>query len=488
MWTLFPNVENYYSFHYILDEANQQDKIALELRGDDQSGSPLERKNWFGIEGNNYLDTTHVKGFKIEVAMDSQGAQGSLISGAFELQDLQAVEEYNPERVDVSQCIVESDLLFRADRSATFTRIEFLNFEECCDSCTADARCNFAFSDGRDCYKTEQLYADSIALIAPEATGSLVTFVKQQSDQNFCTVCECRNSDFTIDCQGRNLVTLPHNFDPNPNESGIPGPPAWLPRVLDLRGNAGILFVGSQALSELSTLEELHLPSSIVHLSPTALRGLAQLQTVTFEQDDDTALPQINNVVPDQSSAFSDICCSRGDSLDLSSSSSSPNQATSLTFCNLQSDRPGIDAMYQDFIQYLGATVLDALTPSSPFMSEAAEDKYKCAEFCNIRSDCNYFSYDSRLPNTEHICLLLENSGTPTEICCAAEHYQDADQTIAGWVSGRVPRTRHVDDNAQVVLDQTMLVADQTTSFQTTFAVSLSVPCPSEVPYGSNLA
>jgi hypothetical protein len=82
---------------------------------------------------------------------------------------------------------------------------------------------------------------------------------------------------------------------------------------------------------------------------------------------------------------------------------------------NMQISLPGIDAAYEGYITYINTLPLEALISSSKFMSEAAESVKKCAEFCAISNECQFFSYDARLPNAEHICLLLQNTGTGTE-------------------------------------------------------------------------
>lgn len=51
---------------------------------------------------------------------------------------------------------------------------------------------------------------------------------------NFCEICECRESDHTIDCQSRGLKIVPKTFD-------LP----WRPLLLDLRGNADLVMIGA---------------------------------------------------------------------------------------------------------------------------------------------------------------------------------------------------------------------------------------------------
>ena len=84
------NLENYYSFHYILDDdwSAAGQKLTVELRGSDNSSSPFWRPGWTGILGNNRLDPATIKGFRLELNVDSQGEVGSLVSGSVALGNL----------------------------------------------------------------------------------------------------------------------------------------------------------------------------------------------------------------------------------------------------------------------------------------------------------------------------------------------------------------------------------------------------------------
>lgn len=183
----------------------------------------------------------------------------------------------------------------------------------------------------------------------------------KQSDDDFCDVCECRETDAIIDCRDRDLVIMPKTFSPD-EDSEIPGPPSWSVKVLDLRGNPRLVVVQAGALDSLPHLEELRLPLNLMHLSPVALEQLQSLKEIKFEEED-----RFNNFVTSSSGAFSDICCGLGEEKIFQAGSSSASQT--LMFCDLEPDAPGIDAVYEDYIQYLNAEVIDSIVPSSTFVS-----------------------------------------------------------------------------------------------------------------------
>ena len=106
-------------------------------------------------------------------------------------------------------------------------------------------------------------------------------------------------------------------------------------------------------------------------------------------------------------------------------------------------------------------------------MSEAARNAFYCAEYCNIRSDCRYFSYDARVVNTEHVCNLLTSKGTPTEVCCTPDQMADSEGTQPGWISGIVPRARNEIYNAKVLLDSTTLIAEEASGYSTRYQLKL---------------
>ena len=74
------NNEHYYSFHQLLDKA-QETTVVTTLRGDDQTTSPFVRTGWVGTLGNNVLDKEFIKGLTLEISMNNKGSIGSVASG-----------------------------------------------------------------------------------------------------------------------------------------------------------------------------------------------------------------------------------------------------------------------------------------------------------------------------------------------------------------------------------------------------------------------
>ena len=241
-----PNVENYYSFHFILDETIDEGSVAVELKGDSISGSPFWRTGWYGTIGNDVLDKATIKGYKIEISMDSQGDLGSLVSGIFDLSNMEVKQTFEPLVLDTSMCVVETNLRFLTSGKTKYQRIEFLNFEECCNACTKDPVCAFAFSDGRDCFKTDYIHHEDLGY-STDVDSVLHSFIKQ-SNEDFCEVCDCRESDATIDCRGRDLVRVPQTFLPDKD-----GFQTW--KTLDLRENPRLVILPSRSLDSLPNLE-----------------------------------------------------------------------------------------------------------------------------------------------------------------------------------------------------------------------------------------
>jgi len=101
------NLENYYSFHYVLDDNHGTDNIfdatnsatndsewqelRLKLLGDESSESPFWRTGWTGQVGNNNLDAERLRGWRIELSIDSQSEIGSLSEGALLIDQLACV-------------------------------------------------------------------------------------------------------------------------------------------------------------------------------------------------------------------------------------------------------------------------------------------------------------------------------------------------------------------------------------------------------------
>jgi hypothetical protein len=469
------NLEQYYSFHYILDGDSPTvgtGDVTVALAGNGDSASPFWRTGWSGVVGNDVLDTSIVKGFRLELNLDSQGEVGSLVSGELSLGNMTAVPKApalnGAGGKELTKCIVEPDFQFDTEQEGV-RRVEFLA-GQCCETCDADKDCLYAQSDNEHCYMASSIDPSSVGLVNTEISqSSTKVFWMDDSAKrgDFCTLCECNATDRTIDCRGRDLKTIPKTFSSPANQATL-----WTPRMLDLRDNPHLVLLGSGALKSISeTLEELRLPVSLRHMTLASVQNLPLLKSVVLE--DDKALSseashyQLNNVLTQSSGFFGDVCCSRGAHISLLSPSDG------LTFCDMKIHSPGVDAVYEQFVEYYDAEELEVLRPSSSFMSEAAESAHKCAEYCSIQDGCKFFSYDTRWKNAEPICYLLGSIGTPSEVCCKPDDYADTNGTAPGWTSGRVPRTRHGLDNARVLITSQNLVVDRANNYTSQFVLSL---------------
>lgn len=94
------NLENYYSFHHVLDDnddnifdthSSRWQELRIELRGNDHSESPFWRTGWTGQVGNNNLDAERLRGWRIELSIDSQGGIGDVSEGVLLLDQLACV-------------------------------------------------------------------------------------------------------------------------------------------------------------------------------------------------------------------------------------------------------------------------------------------------------------------------------------------------------------------------------------------------------------
>ena len=409
--------ERWYSFNYILDDNLTNDgrgDIYLPFNGSTSPQTPFWLTGWSGEIGNSKLDISHIKGFTLELNIDSQGDVESYVTGAFDMFDLSAVSVEN-NQVDEAgsassgRCVAETDL-YIYENAGFFQRKEFLG-SKCCETCEADPTCLYALSTGRDCYIASYIERDNIGILNTEILRrDLTAYWMDDVDRrgDFCDKCDCRESDQTIDCSDRDLLIVPKTFSPGSD---------WTPRVLDLSGNPKLVILGSGSLDAIGeSLEELMLPSGIRHISPGSVKDLPSLRVVDFEKTEEMFL---TNSIVGPMGAYADICCTRGSSVELEI------PPAGMTFCEMSVKRPGVDSTYLPFIELPAAAPFKMLRPSSEFMSEAAESVEKCAEYCTISSECKYFSYDSRLPNAEHVCMLLENNGTgPFEVCCRAVSIQ----------------------------------------------------------------
>ena len=466
--TDYHQVERWYSFNAVLDEPGQG-QVSIPLVGSEEPSAPFWLPGWAGILGDRKLSLEEIKGFTIELNLDSVLEIDDFVTGSVEFFDFKAVQinrDDDDEQEDSDyekQCVEETDLDFTITDYSSFKKLEFLS-GQCCEVCEEDPECIYALIVGRDCFMASYVEAEYVGLIKSEAAREdrIVMWMDDVSKRgDFCDRCICEPNNDIIDCRGQDLVVIPKTF----KES-------WVPRILDLRDNPRLTVLGSGSLDAISdSLERLVLPSTMKHVASKALLGLAQLSSVEFESSEEESNYSLGNVIANPSDFFDDICCSKGSILDLASKSS---DTSSLAFCNLVLHRPGIDSVYEPFLHYERGTELDVITPSSDFMSEAAESAEKCAEYCSINDECRFFGYDARIVNAEHLCYHFSDTATDgIQVCCSDLHYADEQKQIPGWTSGKPPATRHELNNARVTYSSNSVGVTTKNNFQATYEVSL---------------
>ena len=330
--------------------------------------------------GNDILDSETIKGYTIEFSMDSQGELGSLVQGAIELSGLTALlrdaaAEDSSFSVADGACIVEPEVYVR-ETSSELRRIEFLG-NQCCELCEAEEDCLYAITSDGDCYLASHIFPESISIVNIRFRQEKFRLMRQESETkrgDFCQVCDCRESDRTIDCRGRDLAILPMTFSP---QTLVP----WSPRVLDLFDNPRLVLFGPGSLKSISgSLKELRLPENLQFMAHYNFNDLTSLTTVLFEREHRDELAStietasassivssgapthvgshnIQNVITDPTGFFSDVCCRPGEHVALTS------PPGGLTFCEMTVDTPGADAEFEPFIEYFEADSFETLRP-----------------------------------------------------------------------------------------------------------------------------
>jgi hypothetical protein len=519
----------------VLGDDNQETKRFsfsknLTDEGDASSSSSSGRVKASLVQdiNNHSLDgPSFVKGFRFEIIVESSSDQGQghghAAAAAEPLYHSQSIAFGNLTAITKTQelrddgqlvsdddddvvCVKERGLQFDSS-SSVFQRVEFLA-SKCGELCHDDPECLYALAEKYHCYMASHL--DRTAIKSDQDTGvdhvseGCDFFSQHEQDASsssanfgarsfwmdgasrrgdFCDLCNCRKDIRTIDCRGKNLKIIPKTFTTSLSSNSDDDD--WKPRVLDLRLNPQLLLLGSGSLDSIAeTLEELWLPSSMLYIGRSTLPNLRKIYFEGQDEEDQSSgatssslasssspgsseTPLIN-VITSSSDFFGDICCSHGDHF---AALSSP--AAGLTFCDKKDDSPGVDSVYEPFIQIMDPSVIREIRPSSTFMSEAAKSASYCAEYCSISDGCNFFSYDGRLKNAEHICVLMKNYTRSEKVCCNEEDFADANMTIPGWTSGRPPRTRHDLDNAQVLSTPQNVQLSLGNGYETQFELSL---------------
>ena len=84
--------EIYYTFHYILDEARGWKELLIPFEESDDSLSPFWRTGWSGQVGNNQLGPHRLRGWRMELSIDSQdGDLNNQSSGVLLMDQLSCV-------------------------------------------------------------------------------------------------------------------------------------------------------------------------------------------------------------------------------------------------------------------------------------------------------------------------------------------------------------------------------------------------------------
>lgn len=448
------NIEIYHSF-YELDAG--ESSIAIDLVWDDHKGF-----------GNHRLDSDHLQGIKFEWAVRSS-ARKNHDRDKLSLGNLRAISEEDyqqyliardgvPQELNTSKiCSVQPELLLLPD--AKFEHLHNVtNLEDCCIICQEAPNCQYAMQEKDVCYYTDALRPQNIALSNSNTETHTQVFVNNRQRGDFCDVCNCEDgsdSERVVDCRGSDLTILPNQWSVD-----------WAPRVLDLTQNPQLTTVLESELP-LEYLEEVRLPANLTYLDPAVAHALPHHCEMVYEGNSDSSTPNhLQNAVVDPSEeAFSNVCCGIGES----------TANDELTFCNLESDYPGVDSTYEPYVKYQANNLLYEITPSSSFMFEASYSAEKCAAYCELDSNCGYFTYDNRYNVVEPTCSLMADIH-PHMTHEMAEQYSDQNKTQPGYVSGQVARTRCEKENAQVVLETTAskhLVVSDLNGFEAEYTVRL---------------
>lgn len=237
--------ERHYSFNPVLDanDPARTHRLVIPLQSSEAPGDSFWLTGWSGGRGNGALDLAHIKGFTLEFVLDSQLDFGDVARGSVVLSNMQVLKQ--PQDTLAKDCTdldpdgncvspryegisVGEPLLHVDEFSPLLTRIEFIG-NRCRQVCEIDPSCNYALSNGRDCFIASALPPEILKLKTTKAqfrdvTTYWVDDIAKRGD--FCEKCTCLESSRTIDCRGANLTIVPKSFSP-----------PWAPTTLDLRDN-----------------------------------------------------------------------------------------------------------------------------------------------------------------------------------------------------------------------------------------------------------
>lgn len=284
--------ENYFSFHYILDDkdATNWTQLMVPLKGSEDPSDPFWLPGWYGELGNRQLDASNMSEVALQFSIDSQDSIGSSSEGEIWIGDLGF---YNCRQDDLNDTVVEEpeaeclwvpDLTITVPKEREGAAIKFANVDDpqkCCDIVSANTD-EFRFiqkDSSGSCYSISELKAEWIQTVFDEKESDFSgwTLSRQTVACGQKGVCSCSKEKAMIDCSQRNLTVVPivtkadqawasllnlsHNSIAIVTNELLGGNWANL-TTLDLTSNAAFIFLSPRVNEALPNLEALLLSPS----------------------------------------------------------------------------------------------------------------------------------------------------------------------------------------------------------------------------------
>jgi hypothetical protein len=144
--------------------------------------------------GNAQLDLDNLKGFTLELNLDSVLEIGSFVSGSIGVFDFAAAAGQQETPVEIlDQCVAEADIHFM-ENAPQFTRLAFLG-AQCCELCAQDPDCLYAISTGfGHCYIASYLDPSYVRLLNNKIQQTTMTSIWMDDGNkrgDFCDRCDC---------------------------------------------------------------------------------------------------------------------------------------------------------------------------------------------------------------------------------------------------------------------------------------------------------
>lgn len=452
--------ELFYSFHYILDDANDNTtaSITIPLEGGPDQGTGFWYTGWSGSVNDRSYDKSRTKAFAWEVAIDGMAPDGIVAKGGFEITNVRLGME-NTTSVSSSDkhCESELELTLTSEGWNQLTNFR-IGVGDCCLECEKTTDCNFAIHSVRKNCATlpqigpalsQELRLNSGGALDVTADVSSISLLSRESE-DFCAICRCVERHSHIDCRGKHLLTIPQTFNHT-----------WVPRSLDLRENPYLAIIGKESLKSISGgLVQIFFPSNLRYLAFAVVEQNPFLKSVDFEDFNVLNIKQTGGT-------FGDICCVEGAKVEAFQGG---DHLRSLSFCNHQgANSIGADATFFPYQQFKFSYLIAELRTSSLFMPQAAENPEMCAEYCKLNSRCLFFQYDSRSSQSENTCAHYSQASQLIE----NQEYADEDLQTPGIVSGVAPRARGMFENARVIFSRSELQAHAGNDFTVSYEVRL---------------